>query len=185
MPKRLTNIGKLLYVFTALFPLYLYWAYFFYTQVQPLSVTNLLNLNGLGFFTMVVLSILSAVIFYVLVMKKRKRYDKEIQVKESKKASLYSPRIIGSLSPFVLLIFSRVLDLSAAIVATAFFLILGLTIILRDETGILCNFFFIFYNINKVTTTKGQKYTVISKKGNLSGYIKVSQLDNGIYREWN
>ena len=189
MVKQLNVYGKLLHIFTAFFPLYSYWTYFSFTKIGSFNVENLFQKEAISFFILCILTIFSIVVFYFVLLKKRKNPDKELNIKKSEKNSGYLKYTIGSLSPFILFLVEFInnpqLSKASIIIGTAFFIIMGVILVFKEETGILYNLFYLPYHTLSVTTKEGKTYVVVTTKEKLSGYIKVNQLDGKIFREWN
>lgn len=189
MVKQLNAYGKLLHIFTAFFPLYSYWAYFSFKKIESFSVENIFRREIIIFFILILFSLMSIILFYSILLKKRNSPDKEFNVKKSEKNSGYLRYAIGSLSPFVLFLAEFInnpqLSKVSIIVGTIFFVIMGVILVFKEETGILYNLFYLSYHTLLVTTNEGKEYTVVTTKEKLSGYIKVNQLDRRVFREWN
>jgi len=179
MVKVLNLWGKLLYCFTAFFPLYVYWAYYFSTKIYPFKIENLINFDQLLFFILLLFSIFSLTIFYHYLIK-REKYEKEIFIKSSEKDSKYMQYFVGALSPFILFLIEFIRDTQiyndGIIVGTIVFILLGFIFVCKDEYGILYNIFLIRYKILRVKTKDEKDFIIITKKDNLSGYTKVTRL---------
>lgn len=182
MAKILSSIGKLTYLFTALFPLYVFWAYFFITKINFSSI-NFKDINLLLSGLFLLFTISSPISFYFLV-KKKKSQDTELFVKNSKKESKHLISALGSISPFLIFLLEIFKDstlyIPALITATLFFILTGIILTFKDEYGILYNLFFIRYNILSV-----EDKIIISNKGSCSGHVKVNQLNKRIFKKWN
>jgi len=189
MVKRLNIYGKLLHIFTAFFPIYVYWGYFFFTQLTSWSIKNIIQIEYIMFIILCISSVSSVLIFYIGILKKGKNPDKEFNIKSTEKKSSYIRYMIGSLSPFLLFfsefIKNNQISNTSMIVGTILFIIIGLILVFKDETGILYNLFYIPYHILNVKTKDGQEIIIVSKKQNLTRYIKVFQLDKKVFKEWN
>ncbi len=189
MVKRLNLFGKLLHVFTAFFPIYIFWAYFSSTKVTSWSIKNIFQIEYSLFIVLALFSISSIFIFYKILLKKPKIPNEQFNIKDTSKKSAYIRYMIGSLSPFILFITKFInnnqISNTSAILGTSFFIIIGLILILKDETGILYNIFYLPFHILNAKTKNGKDIIIISKKENLTGYIKVFQLNNKVFKEWN
>jgi len=188
MVKRLNLYGKLLHSITAFFPLYIYWTYFLSKRVTSWSFNNLIQLEYSLFLVLGIFSVGSIYIFYRVIMKKRKNADKEINIKSIEKKSSYIRYMISSLSPFILFLAEFIKDNTisntAVVVGTILFIVLGVVFIFKEEKGILYNIFYLPYYILNVKTKDGKEIVIISKKQDLTRYIKVYQLDKKVYKEW-
>jgi len=188
MVKRLNFYGKMLHSITAFFPLYIYWAYFLSKRVTSWSIDNIVQLEYLLFVGLCILSVGSIYLFYKVIMKKRKNADKEINIKSIEKKSSHIRYILSSLFPFILFFAEFIEDSTisntSVIVGTIFFIILGFVLIFKEENGILYNLFYIPYHIFNVKTKDGKELILVSKKQDLTGYLKVYQLDKKVYKEW-
>ena len=189
MSKRLNTHGKLLHAFTAFFPMYIYWAYFFFTKIESWNLEDMLNFDSIMFVLLCLSSVLSIFLFYKVILKRTKSPDKEFNVTSSEKKAAHTKYVVGSLSPFILFLGEFVKDnnisLLSVIVGTIFFVIVGLISIIKEETGILYNIFYVPYNILNVKTNNGKEMIILSKQSSLSGFIKVYQLDKMVFKEWN
>ena len=190
MVKKLNTYGKILHVFTAFFPLYLYWAYFSFTKIESFAYKNLFDKWNSSFLVLCIFSVLSIFLFYYELLKNGKNHDKEINVKTSKKSSGHLRYIIGSFSPFILFLVDFItkaqqVSNTSTIVGTAFFILMGFILVFKEETGIMYNIFYWPYQILTVTTKQGKECVIITKKDSLSGHIKVTQLDKKVFKEWN
>lgn len=189
MVKKLNFWGKLLYCFTAFFPIYVYWSYYFYARIDSFKIENLFRYEQIYFLIAVLISITSIIVFYEILIKRRKKQDSEIFIKASEKDSKYMQYFVGSLSPFILFIIeifkSTTVYNSGIILGSIAFVILGFIFIYKDEYGILYNLFLIRYKILKIRNKEGKEYIIITKKDSLSGYIRVMQLDRKVFLEWN
>lgn len=181
--------GRLLHAFTAFFPVYIYWAYFFFTKVESWTLEGMLKYNSIVFLLLCLSSLLSIFLFYKLILKKTNSPDKEFNVKNSEKRAGHIKYVIGSLSPFILFLGEFVMDnnisVLSVIVGTIFFIVMGLISIFKEETGILYNVFYLPYNILNIKLSNGKEIIVLSKQNSLSGFIKVYQLDKMVFKEWN
>lgn len=188
MVKRLNTYGKLLHSFTAFFPLYVYWAYFLSKRITVWSLKNIIQLEYALFVILCVFSVSSLYLFYGVILKKRKNPDKEINIKSIERKSSHLKYIISSFTPFLLFLAEFIKDDSisntSVIVATTLFIIMGLVLVFKEENGILYNIFYFPYHILNVKTRDGKDFVVISRKQDLSGYLKMSQLDKKVYKEW-
>lgn len=185
MVKRLNSLGKLLYIFTALFPLYIYGLYF-------LILKSLANFSYVYLFFIALLGIfivLSPSIFFGDLVTKGKKHDKEIFVKSCQKNSKHLVYIISSLSPFLLFIIEIWRDTnyydSAVLITSIMFVLVGFVLVFKDEEGILYNLFFIRYNVLTIKDKQDNEKMILSNKDSLSGYIKVNQLNRKVFKEWN
>ncbi len=189
MTKRLNLCGKLLHTFTAFFPMYIYWAYFFSTKIESWDIKDVINTNSIIFIVLILLSILSVYLFYIVILKKTKSPDKEFNIKSSEKKATQIKYIVMSLLPFMLFFGeffnNNTISLWSVIIGTIFFIVVGLILVMKEETGILYNLFYIPYNILNVKMENGKEIIIISKKNNLTGFIKVYQLDKRVFKEWN
>jgi hypothetical protein len=185
MVKRLNILGKLVHLFTATFPLFLYWSFVFFTKIQTWST---LTMNHVMFFMMAILSIGSILTFYKIINRKRKNPDREFKIISSSKHSNYFKYAIGSLFPFILFIgefFKNGKALEVEIlIATIIFLIILIILIFKDDKGILYNLFYLPYHFLEIKT-KNATYILISKKESLTNYVKSVQLDKMVFKEWN
>jgi len=188
MARRLNVLGKIAYLFTSLFPLYLFWFYFYVSKLNFKQLNNFQYLNSLniylgGFFLLC--SIISPIIFYGLI-KNKETSDTEILVKNTKRDSRYAIYFLGAISPFLTFLLEFLLKNSSEfympsiIVSTILFSLGAVVLIFKDEYGILYNVFFLRYNFLSI----GDK-VMISDKNTHSGYVKVIQLNNKVYKKWN
>lgn len=189
MVKRLNFFGKLLHAFTAFFPLYVYWAYFFFNNVESFIFQEILQRDTIIFILLSFLSVVSILVFYLILVKKNRTADRELNIKSSSKISGHFKYIIGSLSPFALFIAeflqNNQISKISTVIGTIFFVALGLILIFKDEDGILYNLFYLPYNMLTVQTKDGKQAIIISRKESLSNYVKVNQLDKKVFKEWN
>ncbi|MDO8642600.1 MAG: hypothetical protein Q7R76_03350 [Candidatus Woesearchaeota archaeon] len=189
MVKRLNLYGKILHVFTAFFPIYVYWAYFLSKRITSWSIKDIIQPEYIIFLILCMFSIISVYLFYQVILKKSKNQDKEINIRSTEMKSSHVRYIISSLSPFILFLAEFIKDntisKTSVVVGSIIFIVIGLVLILKEENGILYNLFYIPYYILNVKTKDGKELIIISKKQYLTGYIKVSQLDGKVFKEWN
>ena len=187
MVKRLNLFGKLLHVFTSFFPIYLFWAYFLSTKITSWSIENIFQIEYILFSILILFSLLSIFTFYKIILRKPKVANEQFNILGTNKKSAYIRYMIGSLLPFILFITKFInnnqISNTSAILGTSFFVIIGLILILKDETGILYNIFYLPFHILNAKTKNGKDIIIISKKENLTGYIKVFQLNNKVFKE--
>ena len=180
MVKRLNFTGKMLHLFTALFPIFIYWTFIFFTKVQSWSFKEIYNKEYIIFILLSILTISSVLIFYFILDKKRKNPDKQVKIFTSTKHSNHIKYVVGSLSPFLLFIVEFFNDTIVVnigiIVATIMFILIAIILIFKEDTGIL-------YNFLDVKTDKGN-VTIISKKDSLTNHVKTIQLDKKVFKEW-
>lgn len=189
MTKSLNKYGKLLYLFTVFFPLYVYWAYFSLINITSLNLRELYRREILVFFLLCFCAISSIIVFFFVLLRKQKHPEKEINVKTSEKKSNYFREVIGVFPPIILFL-SDFLDKSESsmargIIGTVFMIIIWTVLIFKDGKGILYNIFYLPYHILDVTTNDNKRYVIITKKDHLSGYTKLNQLDREVFKEWN
>ena len=185
MVKRLNNFGKLLYGFTALFPLYIYGLYFFILKsLEKFSYIHLSFITILGIFI-----ILSPLIFFGNLVGRKEKHDKEIFVKSSQKNSKHFVYMVSSFSPLLLFIIEIWRETSnynsAVLITSIIFVLIESILMFKDEEGILYNLFFIKYNVLTIRDKNDNEKIILSSKDSLSKYIKVNQLDGKVFKEWN
>ncbi|MBU0963063.1 MAG: hypothetical protein KKD48_04130 [Nanoarchaeota archaeon] len=128
--------------------------------------------------------ITSPIIFFNLI-KNKKSADCEILVKSSKKDSKYAIYFLGAISPFLTFLLdfflkNSELHIPSMIVATSVFILGGIILIFKDEYGVLYNLFFLKYHFILV-----QDKIIVSNQEAHSGYVKVTQLNNRVFKTWN
>jgi len=185
MVKRLNNFGKILYGFTALFPLYVYGVYFFVLKsLEKFSYLYLFFIILFGIF-----AILSPSVFFGDLVRKKDKPDKEIFVKSSQKNSKHLVYTISSLSPFLLFVIEIWRETNyynpAVLIASITFFLIEFILVFKDEEGILYNIFFIKYNVIAIKDKENNDKVILSSKDSLSEYVKVNQLNKGVFKEWN
>lgn len=187
MVKRLNNFGRLIYLFTALFPLYLFWAYYFIFQIEISEFASRIILTDYNLYIgaiFFIFMVLCPIVFFKLI-KLNNSPDKEFLIKDSRRDSRYFMYFIGALSPLLVFIpeiyiKSQNIQMFSLVIASLIFIFGGMILVFRDDNGILYNLFFLKYHI----ITFHDK-SIITKYPFHSGYIKVSQLNNRIFRAWN
>ena len=187
MVKKLNIYGKLLYAFTAFFPLYVFWSYYFFDKISSWSFDKIFQINYIGFAILLALSIAAFFVFYGYLIRKPKKPDREIAISNTERVSSYLKYVISSLSPFSLFIvnlYNGESSLIVIILGTAIFVIILLILIFKDEKGILYNLFYLPYHILSSTTKEDKQITIISRKPEIDGYTKVHQLDKEVFKEW-
>src|SRR3989344_1476577 len=179
MVKQLNFHGKILHSITSFFPIYVFWSFFWYKNIDSWSIKNLIQLETVLFILLSVLSIGSIFLFYGVILRKRKSPDKEINIESTEKASSYLQYSLGAISPFLLFLSELLKDASfsksTAIIGTMLFIITGLMLVWKDERGILYNIFYIPYQILIAKTREGRELTIISKRLYVNGYIRLVQ----------
>ena len=104
MVKRISFIGKLLYLFTALFPLYLFWTYFFINRINFGTLNKIRDILSYQefYFGIIFLFfvILSPIVFFSLIKNKEKA-DGEVFIKNSRKSSKHIKYALIAIIPFL------------------------------------------------------------------------------------